>query len=360
MMTRALRALFAVAAPCAFACSQVIVVSGSGLALQNAILAAPDGAILVVPQNSSFLSVFVTVAKNVTVVAPLGATVDNFDVTFTGPYRLTVVGLSVSSPFGGELGTNGNLVAENCTAGRLLVNASAPVTVYVRNCWFAGGSVNRLDNVNAVRVDSHFAGYSSTIVGYDGLRVTGTGSLRAERTVFMGDAQMTVGIGLVVSTPAVLTNCTAAGGHGGLPTTQGVSIQSTSTVTLSNCSLVGPVIGTVTQRTVPSAAWLNRAWTVGGTSQVRFHENANRVVAVIAATDLVPLASPFASEPLYVGATSNWLVSSIGVTDGSGNLVATFSLPSAPALQYQSVWLTGAFVGSLPLSTSCPLGGVVY
>ena len=139
----------------------------------------------------------------------------------------------------------------------------------------------------------------------------------------------------------------------------GWAIYATAALTLSNCTLNGAVFPSPTLRTVPSATFVSAAWNVGGTSQARFHEQANRIVAVLAATDLVPWSSPFASERLWVGATPNWLVASVGVTDGGGNLLAPFTLPNVAALQYQSVWLTGAFVDTLPFATTCPLGGIV-
>ena len=340
--------------------AQVIPVSGGGGALAAAIAAAPNDAVLVVAPGT-YSIVALGVNKNVTIVAPQGATVDErLQIGFGGPYRLTVVGLSImpSLLHPGALGTNGSLFAEGCSGGVIQLGGTSVVPVCMRNCSFGYAAQNTMQNVDAVLLDSTFLGRTDAgQFGFPGLIVTGSGSMRAERTSMLGyGATFTSGDGLQISTPAVFADCVLSGGSGAY---QAAAVVSTSTVTLSNCTVTGSVSPAPTLRTVPSATFVNQAWTVGGSSQLRCHASANRVVALIAATDVVPWSSPFASEPLYVGATPNWLVSSLGVTDGSGDLVAAFALPGAAALQYQSVWLTCAVVDALPIATSCPLGGIV-
>lgn len=352
----------------ATAAAQVVVVpvSGGGAALQNAILAAPNDAVLLVAPGT-YSAVSAGVAKNVNVVAPAGATVvGGFGVTFIGVWRLTVVGIAVGPtgqyPFvtGGVLSTNGDLYAEQCSASGLVVTAAGGTRfVRVQGGYFGGFVVNQLQNVHAVLQDATFIGYSSAgQVGHDALQITGSSSLRAERITATGIMSAYLGgMGLTVSGDAVLVDCTLTGGIAGPG--QSWAIYGGGSLTLSNCTINGPVFPTPVLRTVPSATWVSENWTPGGTSVVRFQEAPNELVATVASLDLVPWTAPFAMERLYVGATPGWLVTSLGVTGANGEIQVPFTLPNTPAAQYATVWLTGVFVDPFPLRTTCPLGGVV-
>lgn len=346
--------------------AQVIPVSGGGAALQNAIVAAPNNAVLVVAPGT-YSAVTAQVAKNVTVVAPQGAVVSGgFAVTFTAAFRLTVVNLAVQAivqpPFliGGALSTNGDLHAEQCTATGLVVSSAYGIgTVWVHGGSYGGVFVNHLQNVHAVLLDATFTSYSTAgQVGNGALGVTGQGSLRAERISAAGaTGAFQGGVGLTVAGDAVLVDSSFVGGMGGPG--QNYAVFCSGQLTLSNCTLNGPVAPAPVLRTVPSAAWVTNNWTAGGTSSIRLREAPNHLVAAVVATDLVPWVSPNALERLYVGATPNWLVASVGVTGAGGDIVVSLTLPNVPWLQYSPVWVTGAFVDPLPLRTSCPLGGLV-
>jgi hypothetical protein len=362
MISRALAAF--VLATTAVAQVVVVPVSGGGAALENAILAAPNDAVLVVAPGTYSSVTATLVAKNVTVIAPAGATVaGTLWVTFTGVWRLTVVGITMqpSSPSsgGGGLATNGDLYADQCSGTSVYVSAAVGTRfAHVQRCTFLGGA-SRLRNVHAVLLDATFVAPLGSLTDPSGLLVDGSGSLRAERvTATGGTGGPQGGAGIRVDGDAVLVDCVLTGGVSHLQQ-PGPAISGSGSLTLSNCTLNGPVVPTPVLRPVPSAEWVSQNWTPGGTSVVRFKEAPNELVATVASLDLVPWTSPFAMERLYVGATPGWLVVSVGVTGASGDLQVPFTLPNTPAAQYATVWLTGAFVDPLPLRTTCPLGGLV-
>ena len=342
--------------------AQVVPVSGGGAALQNAILAAPNNAVLVVAPGT-YSSVSAQVAKNVTIVAPQGAVVSGgLVVTFNAMLRLTVVGLTLqASPQNpGLLATNGHLHAEQCSATGLVVSSAYGVsTVYVRGGTFVGPEVKHVQNAHVVLLDAAFV--ESTQFPSSGLAVTGQCSLRAERISATGASiapgPSMGGAGLFVEGDAVLVDSSFTGGFGTYQ--QNRAVYCLGQLTLSNCTLSGPVAPTPVLRAVPSASFVTENWTPGSTSSVRLSEAPNRLVATVVSTDLVPWVSPNALERLYVGQTPNWLITSVGVTGAGGDLVVLLTLPNVPWLQYAPVWVTGAFVDPLPLRTTCPLGGLV-
>jgi hypothetical protein len=345
------------------AISQTIPVAGGGSALASAVASAPNGAILVVAPGT-YSAVSATRNGDLTIVAPQGATVGGIDMTVSSPWQLTLAGLAIAGPpvIGGGLSVLGNLRVESCT-GWYLRCAGSPTNarLYVRDCTFGGVDSNYVWNVDAVLLDSTFTGSTNASgqVGSNGFTFAATGSLRAERIhVTGGTASVLPGAGLVVSCDAWLVDSTLNGGIGPIPNSQLAIASSGPPPTLSNCVLAGAVTPTPTLRTVPSASWLSAAWIPGGTSTVRFSENPNEICAVIASLDVTPWSTPLAAERLWVGLTP-WFVVALGVTGAGADFVAPFTIPNSPAVQYASLWLTGAFVDPLPLRTTCPLGGLI-
>jgi hypothetical protein len=234
-------------------------------------------------------------------------------------------------------------------------------TVYVSGCTFGGNyAMNDLTNVDAVLVDSVFSGGYQPGYPYGhgsfGLRVSG--SLRAERTqVAAGSGGNGAGPGLEITGPATLVDCVLNGGswQGGYSS----ALLNNGPTTLWNCFTLGLIVNPCTSRMVPTAQFTTPQWNVGGTSTVEFREAANTPVAVVLAADIVPWTSPLALEQLWVGATPNFAVTRVLVTNAQGLASATVSLPNVAALQYMSLWTTGVFFAPLPARTTCPLGGLV-
>jgi hypothetical protein len=80
---------------------------------------------------------------------------------------------------------------------------------------------------------------------------------------------------------------------------------------------------------------------------------------VIVSLGLAPWSSPLAAEPLWIGATPDWAVWSLGVTDAQGYHNTTIAIPNVPALRYSEAWLTGVFFDPIPLRTTVPIGGTI-
>jgi hypothetical protein len=351
------RLLVLFAGSCLSLVGQTIPVSGGGAALSNAIVAAPPGAVLVVAPGT-YSPVSLTVAKDVTIVAPQGATVeDAISLTMTGPRLLRIcnVHLVYTGPwYSAVLWTNGSLHAEYCSAtGAQAGNSTTRGTVYMQGCGFGTSS---LTNVDAVLLDCVFVGGHSSASGYSGLIVSG--SLRGERLILTGSGGYQAGgYGLGVNGDATLADCVMTGGNSAFG--QAYSLAVTGQCVLSNCTLNGPTSGTFTQRTLATAIFATSAWQLGGTSAVTFTETPNRPFAIVLAGDLVPTTHPLALEPLFFGATPNWAVAGIATTGALGQATVPFVMPNVAALQYHSLWLTGVFFDPLPARTTCPIGGIV-
>jgi hypothetical protein len=163
--------------------AQAIPVFGGGSALAVAVQNAPSGAVLVV-SPATYDGFSMPLTKDVTIVAPTGATVVGTIAFPTGSPQFTVrlKGLAIlpTPPFINDGGVEsiGSLHLEDTTCRGLRV-PSNPVrrSVYIRNCLIDFGALpHELWNVDAVLLDSTVYGsYCS-----QGLHVQGT--LRAERS----------------------------------------------------------------------------------------------------------------------------------------------------------------------------------
>lgn len=356
----------------------VIPVSGGGAALQTAVTAAPNGAVLVVaPGQYAGCTI---VDKDLTIVAPLRATVVGpiTATPATGSFvqralrlvRLDVVHQPVAQwPFfvAGRIVTRDHLFVEACTCDGIDVNLASPNgttrTVVVAdstvNAAFGGGQSTFVEAA-LLFVDSSFAGGQratspSSTIATVGLNLS-LCDLRAERIVVTGGSYAGAG---ALALSAIASTGTIAGSQL-LPGGPGVASLNWffGTCTLWSTAMPGGG-GTVSVRRLATAAWQQRQWTPGGTSNVVLTEAPNKAMAMVASWRLVPGTSSAALETLWVGITPDWVIAGLGIADAQGAYATTFTIPNAPALLYASAWLSGIAFDPLPLRSTVPIGGTI-
>lgn len=81
-------------------------------------------------------------------------------------------------------------------------------------------------------------------------------------------------------------------------------------------------------------------------------------VAVLVSLDLQPRNDPLAVQRVWFPATSSLLAGLI-VVDNAGRASTTITVPNAPVLRHQAVWVHGFAGGAAPWQAAPPLGGVV-
>lgn len=349
--------------------AQVIPVSGGGPALALAVAAAPSGAVLLVAPGT-YDAVSFVLNKDVTIVAPQRATVTEKVEALAGnpTYTLRLAGIRVVPvfppympyPLGGDIQTIGHLQLEDCVCSTIRVPNAAPRRrVHIANTLAGSMRTSELLHVDAVLVDSTFTGGQWGKSSYAGLRVTG--SLRVERIQVMSGTSSTGGVGLYIDGQATIADSQIYG-HNGLPGYgPGLSIYNTppGALTLSNCTTPEGIGQAHTIRPLVTAAWQLRAWAVGGTSTLRIHSSPNAPIALVAAWDLLPWQPAIAAEMVYAGSTPLWFVAGVGTADAQGDFHTSFAIPNSPAVRHLDAWLTGLDLGTLPLRTSVPIGGVI-
>jgi hypothetical protein len=349
--------------------AQVIPVSGNGPALAAAVAAAPSGATLVVAAGA--YDGFLVIDKDLTIVAPARAMIVGTIEATAGATRRTLelVELDiVPGPFGtipGLVKVADNLHMVDCVCRAVQVGAPSSTTLtnycWLERCSVYGASVPNSMYANAVLVDCSIqsGSYQSGVYGLVPQRgLFMSGSLRAERTVFVSSAGATISSSIAALDlwgTATLANCTmivSAPGQYGLVTWGNVTRWATT--------IYGYTFApNMTTRLLATAQWTQRNWTTGGTSQVTFHETPNTAVAMVVSLGLSHWTSAFAAEPLWVGSTPDFGIWSVGVSDAQGNHSVAVTIPNVPALQYSEAWLTGLFFDPLPLRTTVPIGGLI-
>lgn len=342
--------------PCA---AQVIPVSGGGSALATAVALAPSGAILELAPGS-YTGFTIALTKDITIVAPQQATIVGTIDTLTGSVqntlRLDGLTFQQSAPgVGGEVWTTGNLFLEQCTCFGVYVSAATTHRrVQIHGCTITANNGNGFYDVDAVIQDSTLQG------GFCGYGFWLRGTLRAERVVAAGSACPWGPVsGAGIEGTATAAQCQFIG-HPSIIYGGGYwTVDNTPANGLTVDASVGWTRNPVNVRPLATATWTTRNWTIGGTSTISYRETQNKLVAVVLALDFVPWISPLAAEPLFVGATPDWAVVGVGVTNAQGTFTHSFPIPNAAALRYSSAWLTGAFVDPLPLRTTAPLGGLI-
>jgi hypothetical protein len=352
--------LFTLGASTALSAQVVIPVSGGGAALANAVASAPNWAVLVVA-NGSYDN-FNVADKDLTIVAPQRATILGPVNTYGAPQAprtLRLVGLDLLSSgpgFPGRLVVRDHLYMTDCSVESLSVGTGNPQQrslVHLSGCLVSGPAT--CGHADVVAADCSFNGAwgqsSQGPVPQVAFAVTGT--LRAERCTMTGVSWATGGfVALSVSGALTLANCTVNSGP------LGFALSCPATTTLWATTVIGQSTP-YTVRPLGSVEWGQKNWSVGGTSTVVCREIANHATAVVLTPHIAPWSSPFAAELLWIGATPDWLVWTVGVTDAQGAFASTLTIPNVLALRYADAWLTGLFFNPLPLRSSVPLGGTI-
>lgn len=354
----------------------VIQVGGGGFALQAAVTAAPSGAVLVVASGQ--YDGFTVADKDLTIHAPNRAMIIgpiSATATAATPQRtLTVTGLDVSSAFvwpatliPGRISAQDHLFVQNCTCEGIRVApsvAGGSRTVVIADTTVnpgpLGGGGVRLEWANVVATDSSFTGglvvtSPGTITSTAGLSLS-LCDLRAERIVVTGGsngASNAVALGAIGSVGAIVDSQLLPGGPGA----------ASLSWFLGPCTVWSTAMpgggGTVLTRRLATAAWQQRQWTPGGTSNVVLTEAPNTAMALVVSSRLVPWSTPVALETLWVGATPDWAIAGLGITDAQGHFATAFTIPNAPALLYAPAWLSGVAFDPIPLRSTVPIGGTI-
>jgi hypothetical protein len=354
--------------------AQVIPVAATSLAA--AIQAAPPGATLLVSGSGGQVSA--NVDKDVTLVAVGPVTIfGDLSVNVGTLHTLRIVGFDVSSyyagypPFGSVLGgaiqTNGNLQALDCDCRSVAVDRTVRGHVFLRHVTTSGGN-STLHDVDAVLVDCSMIGstyHTSWLPApIPQPALTITGSLRAERCAFR------MGPGSAPTPHPWLPPCAAVVSHGDAILADctlecppqfnawGLFLDPGDTAILSNTVNPAGSSQPTTLQLMPTAS-LSGALSLGASRALTCREQPNALVAIVLAGDLLSWSSPFAQGRLWFGATPNWTVAAIGVTDTAGAFAYPFTIPNIAALQYTVGWFTGVFVDPLPLRTTAPIGGMI-
>ena len=171
------------------------------------------------------------------------------------------------------------------------------------------------------------------------------------------------GLGLIIGgdSEVWIADSQLSGGPAGYSFAAGVglSVSGTSSVTVSNTTIPTGTFGPFVVEPLATAEWTTPGLTLGGTATATFRFTPATPVAVLLSSDFVPFSTPFFAEPLWVLATPRWAAFPLGMTDAQGEFSQSLTIPAVPVVQYHSLWMTGAFFGSLPFRSSAPLGGVI-
>ena len=354
---------------CVAARAQVIHVSGSADALQNAAAAAPNGATLIVAPGI-YNNVLLT-NKILTIYAPQRAYVRG-GIDMQGALsRLTVRGLDVVTLFlgyshPGRIWTQGDLRVDDCTCHSIVVQSLTRSTVVISRTtaihpW---SEALRLECCDATVTDSVFE--SGTIAGsVTPAIVSESSSVRFERVSATGSPGTSNGGRALVAnasgcypTPSILTlaDCTLSAGMNG---TEAVQVTASTSLTMDQVSIHGTLSGPSTVANLATARFASGGWSVGGTTPIELDDEANSLGILILAGEVYAYSTPLIGEQLFVGLTPNYILWDYGISDAAGNLLVNVTLPNNPALRYRQIYATGIFLSSTPWRSTAAIGGLI-
>lgn len=363
--------------------AQIIPVSGGGLALATAVAAAPNGAVLVVAAGT-YDPVF-AVNRHLTLVAPQRATIRS---TGNGASLMWVTGLSAAQPFtmaGFDFvqGTTNfghvsgriqcrNAHIEDCTSDSVSVTAGM---LRIARCTITapdGGAVEATQGATVVIVDSTlWSGVCCANNPWVPQHAASTiyiddSSLRAERiqvqastTGFQsGHAVELRHTGTVPRSVTIADSVLLPGAPAPVP---GLSIACNGSMplTVRNTQAPGGTNCTVGNSPLTTLRWLNANWTPGGTSALRIDMAPSTLALGVISLSAVPFVSPLVAEISFVGATPDWDVHTVGISNPLGEFLWSVTLPASPSLLYASAWLHGVSIPGFPLNVSAPLAGLI-
>jgi len=354
------------------ASAQTVPVFGGLDALDLAVQAAPDGAILVCAPGT--YSGFTMSNKSLTILAPAGATVvGRITCNIQSQQTIRLVGIDMAGGTSYDdqhwVTCTGNVFLEDCLVGgvtRYNPNGDRG-WVYVTDSTIDSSTLQvglALQDTDCVVVDSIIYGGNSDPTGPTNYPVgaveLNTSTLRAERCLLQGTGSwMGPGEGITLNDSASvawLAECDVRS-----QTPSGVAAYGYAFSTIYHDALTtfsGTTYNTV-QVPLAQARWAARDWSAGGTSLVEFHDQPGELAVAVLSWSPTPAINPLIAEPVYFGSQLDFVIGPWAASDATGVATIAITLPPSPLLTNEELYVTGVFVTTTPWRSTAMLGGLV-